>query len=75
MSKNNVVELTGREQIRDELTDLIRTGARKLITQGLELEVSELLSTLSARQDEQAVLRWSGTATSRSEIFRQALVR
>ena len=52
MSKNNVVELTGREQIRDELTDLIRTGARKLITQGLELEVSELLSTLSARQDE-----------------------
>ena len=52
MSKNNVVELTGREQIHDELTDLIRTGARKLITQGLELEVSELLSTLSARQDE-----------------------
>ena len=52
MSKNNVVELAGREQIHDELTDLIRTGARKLITQGLELEVSELLSTLSARQDE-----------------------
>ena len=52
MSKHNVVELTGREKIRDELTDLIREGACKLIAQGLELEVRELLSTLSGRQDE-----------------------
>ncbi len=52
MSKNNVVELAGRENIRDELTDLIRAGACKLIAQGLELEVSELLSKLSGRQDE-----------------------
>ena len=52
MSKNNVVELAGREKIRDELTDLIREGACKLIAQGLEFEVSELLSTLSERQDE-----------------------
>jgi hypothetical protein len=40
MSKNNVVELTGRGNIRDELTDLIREGACKLIAQGLKLEVS-----------------------------------
>ena len=52
MSKHNVVELAGREKIRDELTDLIREGACKLIAQGLELEVSELLSALSGRQDE-----------------------
>jgi len=52
MSKNNVVELSGREKIRDELTDLIRAGAFKLIAQGLELEVSELLSKMSERQDE-----------------------
>ncbi len=52
MSKHNVVELAGREQIRDELTDLIRAGACKLIAQGLELEVGELLSALSGRQDE-----------------------
>ena len=31
MSKHNVVELAGREKIRDELTDLIREGACKLI--------------------------------------------
>ena len=52
MSKHNVVALAGREKIRDELTDLIREGACKLIAQGLELEVSELLSALSGRQDE-----------------------
>ena len=52
MSKHNVVALSGREKIRDELTELIRDGAHKLIAQGLELEVSELLSTLSGRRDE-----------------------
>jgi hypothetical protein len=26
MSKHNVVELTGREKVRDELTELIRDG-------------------------------------------------
>ena len=44
MSKHNVVALSGREKIRD--------GAHKLIAQGLELEVSELLSALSGRRDE-----------------------
>ena len=46
MSKHNVVALSGREKIRDELTELIRDGAHKLIAQGLELAVSELLSAL-----------------------------
>ena len=75
MSKHNVVELAGREKIRDELTDLIREGACKLIAQGLELEVSELLSALSGRQDEGAVLRWSEAVINRSEIFRLASAR
>ncbi len=44
MSKHNLVGLTGRENIH--------AVACKLIAQGLESEVSELLSTLSARQDE-----------------------
>ena len=52
MSKHNVVALSGREKIRDELTELIRDGAHKLIAQGLELAVSELLSALSGRRDE-----------------------
>ena len=52
MSKNNVVDIPGRENIRDELTDLIRAGACKLIAQGLELEVSEIISKMTERQDE-----------------------
>ena len=69
MSKHNVVELAGREKIRDELTDLIREGACKLIAQGLELEVSELLSALSG-QDEPAVVR--RRLSTAEEIFRLA---
>jgi transposase-like protein len=51
MSKYNVVELSGRETRRDELTELIREGAGKLIREALEAEVSELLSSLSERRD------------------------
>ena len=51
MSKHNVVELSGRETSRDELTELIRDGARKLISEALESEVSELLSDLSGRRN------------------------
>jgi transposase-like protein len=51
MSKHNVVELSGRETRRDELTELIRDGARKLIREALESEVGELLSDFSERRD------------------------
>ena len=52
MSKHNVVELAGRDKIRDALTKLIRDGAYKLIEQGLDIEVSELLSALCGQRDE-----------------------
>jgi len=51
MSKHNAVELSGRDTSRNELTQLIREGARKLISEALEAEVSELLSTLSGRRE------------------------
>jgi transposase-like protein len=51
MSQDNVVELSGRGVSRDELTELIRDGARKLIGEALESEVSELLSSFSGRRD------------------------
>ena len=51
MSKHNVIDICGRVD-RDELTELIRNGARKLIGEALEVEVSELLSELSQRRDE-----------------------
>jgi putative transposase len=51
MIENNVVELSGRETNRDELTELIRAGARKLIGEALEAEVRELLWSFAGRRD------------------------
>lgn len=51
MNEHNVVAMSGRDAVRDELTKLIRDGARKLIAEGLEAEVGELLATLSERRD------------------------
>lgn len=69
MSKRNVVKLTGREKVCDQLTKLIRDGACKLIGQGLDIEVSELLSALCGRRDEAGRAGWSGMAISRSANF------
>jgi transposase-like protein len=44
MNKNNVVELNRREEIIDSLTELLRSGAQKLLQQAVECEVQELLS-------------------------------
>ena len=43
MSKNNVVELAGRDENRDLLTDMLRTGAQQLIQQAVEAELQGLL--------------------------------
>ena len=42
MKDNNDVESTGRGNIHEWLTDMIREGACKLIARGLKLEVGEL---------------------------------
>ena len=52
MSESNVIDLSGRDAGRDELTALIRRGARALISQALEAEVAELLSRFSPQQDD-----------------------
>ena len=52
MNEGNVIEMSGREAGRDELTEVIRMGARKLIAQGLEVEVSELLARFCGAHDE-----------------------
>ncbi len=40
MSKHNVVEMSGRDRSRNELTELIADGARKLINEALEAEAN-----------------------------------
>jgi transposase-like protein len=52
MSKSNVLEFQGREQITDPLTELLRTGAEQLIYQAVEGELQELLAEHSERRTE-----------------------
>ena len=52
MAKNNVIELAGRDTIADPLTDLLRTGAEKLIYQAVEAELQEQLAQHSDRRTE-----------------------
>jgi transposase-like protein len=53
VKESNVIDLSGREIVRDELTELLRNGARRLIAEALEAEVTELLEGFRGRQDEQ----------------------
>ena len=50
MSKSNIVELSGREENVDPLTDLLRRGARELIQQAVGAELSEYLQGFQDRR-------------------------
>ena len=52
MTESNVIDLAGRETGRDGLTELLRNGARALIAQALEAELTELLERFKDPQDE-----------------------
>jgi len=49
MKENNVVEFAGREAFTDSLTELLRTGARQLIEQAVEAELTEFMEQFSGR--------------------------
>ena len=49
MGKDNVIELAGRVESADLLTELLRSGARQLLQQAIEAEVQELLAAHSGR--------------------------
>jgi transposase-like protein len=52
MSKNNVVDLKGRGELVDPLTELLVYGARQLIAQAVESELHELMEQYSDRRTE-----------------------
>lgn len=52
MSKNNVVDLAGRDQVVDPLSELLRAGAGQLIYQAVEGELQELLAEHAVRRTE-----------------------
>lgn len=51
MDENTTTEVAGRVS-RDELTEVMRTGARKLIAQALDAEVTALVSKFAEEHDE-----------------------
>ncbi len=53
MSKDNVVALSSPEGAEDPLTELLRTGAKRLIQQAIEAELAELLAKYEGQVDEQ----------------------
>ena len=50
MSKAHVVELSGREEIADPLTELLRRGARTLIQQAVEAELGVFMESFHERK-------------------------
>jgi transposase-like protein len=50
MSKNNVVGFAGREGNSDSLTEMLRQGARQLIEQAVEAELSEFMAGFEDRR-------------------------
>ena len=49
MSKSNIVELSGRAEFTDTLTELVRQGARQIIEQAVEAELSTFMDQFSER--------------------------
>ena len=52
MSKHNVIELAGRELGNDPLSELLRSGAERLIYQAVEAELETLLAEHADRRTE-----------------------
>ena len=48
MKENNVVELSGRVEAGDALTEMLRSGAQDLIRQAVDAELQELLASHAA---------------------------
>jgi putative transposase len=52
MDESNVIALAGREASNDPLTELLREGARKLIAEAVQAELTEFLDGYSERRTE-----------------------
>lgn len=53
MKQDNVIDFHTPEQIEDPLTELLRSGAKRLIQQAVEAELGELLSSYDGQTDDQ----------------------
>lgn len=56
MSKDNVVAFQSPEGFEDPLTELLRTGAKRLIQQAVEAELAEVLARYAEQRDDRGRL-------------------
>lgn len=66
MSKDNVAAFPSPEGIENPLTELLRSGAKRLIQQAIEEELAELLAQYEEREDAPAGGQRSVMVTCRS---------
>ena len=66
MSNDSVVKLIQPGTFNDLLTDVLRNGARALLTQAVEAEVAEFLGQYADLKTKAGLLRWCATAICRS---------
>ena len=50
MAESNVVDIAGRDEVADQLTELLRSGARQLLQRAVEAEVVEFLGQFDDRR-------------------------
>ena len=67
MSDSNVIKLAQPEAFIDSLTEILRSGARLLLTQAVEAEVAEFVAKHADLKTERA-----GSASCATAIFRNA---
>jgi hypothetical protein len=72
MDESNVIALAGREASTDPLTELLREGARKLIAEAVQAELTSSSTGFPSAVPRTAEPRSFATATTRSESCRQA---
>ena len=52
MKKNNVIQYKNPEEVSDPLTEILRIGAKKLLSEAIDAEVTVLLSQYQECRDE-----------------------
>jgi len=67
----NIVRLRQSDEIDDPLTDVLRSGARRLLAQAVEMEADDFIAAMKELKLADGRDRLSGMVTARSGAFRR----
>ena len=72
MSKSTVIELSGRDESRDPLTEMLRVGAQQLIQQAVGPNCRTSLPSMPSAERQPVPLVSCATAISQNATYRPA---